>query len=52
MALKVRALAQAKTAGYRYAKTENESNNVGMLAINAALGFKKNPPWVHYTKKF
>ena len=51
MALKVRALDVAKQAGYRYAKTENESNNVGMLAINEILGFKKNPAWVHYAKK-
>jgi mycothiol synthase len=50
-ALKVRALQTAKAAGYRYAKTENEINNVGMLAINDTLGFKKNPAWIHYTLK-
>jgi GNAT superfamily N-acetyltransferase len=50
LALKVRALSAAKSAGYHYAKTENEFNNVGMLAINDTLGFKKNPAWVHYAK--
>ena len=51
-ALKVRALSFARERGYRYVKTENESNNKGMLFINDDLGFVKKPAWVHYSKTF
>jgi mycothiol synthase len=51
-ALKVRALALGKAQGYRRVNTENASHNVGMLGINMALGFVKNPAWVHFVKSF
>lgn len=48
LALKVRALATAKAAGYRLVKTWNESNNERMLAINVKLGFVRKPAWVSF----
>jgi mycothiol synthase len=51
-ALKVRSLEFARAAGYKLVRTENESNNRGMLAINDELGFVKYPAWVHYLKSF
>jgi mycothiol synthase len=50
LALKVRALTVAKERGYRLVNTENESNNAGMLGINADLGFVRKPAWIHYSK--
>lgn len=47
-ALKVRALRQARDAGYKKTKTWNESNNQRMLKINEALGFVRQPAWVSY----
>ena len=52
LALKVHALAFARSRGYQRVLTENESNNRGILAINERLGFVKNPVWVHYLKAF
>lgn len=46
MALKLRALAYAKTIGMREVRTGNESNNRAMLSINEALGFVKQPAWI------
>jgi mycothiol synthase len=51
-ALKVRALEFAMAQGYREVRTENESNNRGMLGINEQLGFVKNPAYVHFLKTF
>ncbi len=39
LALKGRALADARARGYRMAETRNEESNVGMLAVNRRLGF-------------
>ncbi|HYG59826.1 MAG TPA: GNAT family N-acetyltransferase [Symbiobacteriaceae bacterium] len=50
-ALKVRALAHAKAAGYKRVKTWNESNNQRMLAINDQLGFVRQPAWVVFQRK-
>lgn len=50
LALKLRALAFAKAHGAPIIRTDNESNNVGMLSINIALGFEKQPGWVLYSK--
>ncbi|MDQ6669833.1 MAG: GNAT family N-acetyltransferase [Chloroflexota bacterium] len=49
-ALKVRSLEFAHAEGYTRVETENELNNRGMLAINDALGFAKNPAWLHFSK--
>lgn len=39
LALKGRAMADAKARGYREAETRNEVDNVGMLTVNRRLGF-------------
>jgi GNAT superfamily N-acetyltransferase len=49
LGLKVRALGDAKAAGFGSVCTENASTNVGMLAVNDQLGFVRRPAWVHYT---
>jgi mycothiol synthase len=51
-ALKIRALEFAVAQGFKRVQTDNESNNVGILAINVALGFVRYPAWVHYVKAF
>lgn len=48
LALKLRALDHARSLGTPLVKTWNASTNVGMLAINAALGFQKQPAWITY----
>jgi len=48
LALKLRALDYARGQGFRKVKTWNERGNEGMLAINEALGFKKQPAWITY----
>ncbi|MFQ5838425.1 MAG: GNAT family N-acetyltransferase [Thermoplasmata archaeon] len=51
MALKVRALAWAKGAGYATVRTWNDSKNQGMLAINERLGFEREPAWISFGKE-
>jgi GNAT superfamily N-acetyltransferase len=51
LALKLRDIAYAKERGVRVIKTWNESNNRGMLSINVALGFVRQPAWVNFVKK-
>lgn len=41
LALKVRAVQVAKENGYTSIRTDNDSRNTGMLAINDKLGFKR-----------
>lgn len=48
LALKLRALDYARGQGFRKVKTWNERGNEGMLAINEALGFVKQPAWITY----
>lgn len=48
LALKLRALRYARDRGIKTVKTVNESNNRAMLAINEALGFRKQPAWIDY----
>lgn len=50
LALKLRAIAFARSYGATVIKTWNESNNRGMLSINEALGFVKQPIWVNVQK--
>lgn len=50
LALKVRALSYAQALGYRQVVTDNAAVNEGMLAINGALGFVRNPVWTRYVK--
>lgn len=48
LALKLRALDHARSQGFRKVKTWNAHANAGMLAINEALGFQKQPAWITY----
>ncbi|WP_394794341.1 GNAT family N-acetyltransferase [Armatimonas sp.] len=50
LALKLRALAFAKERGAPIIRTDNEVNNEGMLLINRALGFVRQPGWVGFVK--
>jgi GNAT superfamily N-acetyltransferase len=52
MALKLKTIEYAQRHGYAVIKTWNESNNVGMLAINEKLGFVRQPAWVTFAKEF
>lgn len=45
-ALKVRTVAYARAHGFREIRTFNSSKNGGMLAINARLGFVRQPAWI------
>jgi GNAT superfamily N-acetyltransferase len=51
MSLKLRAIALAKALGIREIRTGNEVNNRGMLSINDALGFVKQPAWATFLKR-
>lgn len=51
-ALKVRACQAAKERGVPVLKTWNATTNVGMLAINVALGFVRQPAWIVMEKTF
>jgi len=51
LALKLRDIAFARQRGVRVIKTWNEKHNRGMLSINEALGFVKQPAWVNFVKK-
>ncbi|MEI7646234.1 MAG: GNAT family N-acetyltransferase [Chloroflexales bacterium] len=52
LALKLRGIAYARQRGVKMIKTWNAQNNRGMLNINAALGFVKQPAWISLVKKF
>ncbi|MBX0327418.1 GNAT family N-acetyltransferase [Oscillochloris sp. ZM17-4] len=51
LALKLRDIAYAREHGVRVIKTWNEANNRGMLSINEALGFVKQPAWITFVKQ-
>ncbi|MEI8308026.1 MAG: GNAT family N-acetyltransferase [Chloroflexales bacterium] len=51
LALKLRGIAYARQRGVKVIKTWNEQHNRGMLSINEALGFVKQPAWVNFVKK-
>lgn len=46
LALKLRALEYARSLGCPEVRTWNASTNTGMLAINEALGFRRQPAWI------
>ncbi|MBX0327419.1 GNAT family N-acetyltransferase [Oscillochloris sp. ZM17-4] len=46
LALKLRAIDYAKRVGAPIIITDNESTNRGMLSINEALGFARQPTWI------
>jgi GNAT superfamily N-acetyltransferase len=46
LALKLRDIAYAKARGVKVIKTWNEQHNHGMLSINQALGFVRQPAWI------
>jgi GNAT superfamily N-acetyltransferase len=48
LALKLRTVAHARASGYRAIATDNNAVNAGMLAINAALGFRPGSAIVTY----
>lgn len=50
-ALKLQAIRYAQSQGIAEVRTWNESNNEGMLSINNALGFVRQPAHVEYVKK-
>ncbi|HXF82911.1 MAG TPA: GNAT family N-acetyltransferase, partial [bacterium] len=49
-ALKVRTVEYAQVMGYREIRTFNSSRNGPMLAINARLGFVRQPAWVEFLR--
>jgi GNAT superfamily N-acetyltransferase len=51
LALKLRDIAYARQRGVKLIKTWNEKNNRGMLSINEALGFVKQPAWLNFVKQ-
>ena len=50
-ALKARALRFAKETGATRVFTDNDTNNIEMIAINDKLGFKKLPAWLSMKKE-
>lgn len=50
MALKLAAVDYAKSVGCPEIRTDNDSTNQPMLAINVALGFQRQPAWVWMAK--
>ena len=50
LAMKLRGIEYARTVNSPEIRTGNESNNRGMLAINEALGYVKEPAWIDLVK--
>lgn len=48
MALKLATIAYGRQRGYAEIRTWNETRNTGMLAINARLGFVRQPAWITF----
>lgn len=52
LALKLRVIEYARREGYPVIRTWNASTNEGMLSINIALGFVRQPAWIDFRKQF
>ena len=52
IALKLHTIEFSKAHGYEYIKTDNDSINAPMLAINNKLGFVRGDAWIHFEKYF
>jgi mycothiol synthase len=50
LAMKLKGISYAKQHGVPEIRTNNESTNRAMLAINEALGFIKQPVWIEFVK--
>ena len=50
-ALKLRTIEYAQRGGYREIQTRNSDRNAPMLAINAKLGFVRQPAWLEFQKE-
>jgi GNAT superfamily N-acetyltransferase len=51
-ALKVREVRYAQEHGYRTIRTDNDSTNAPILAINGRLGFVRLPAWIDLAHEF
>jgi GNAT superfamily N-acetyltransferase len=51
LAMKLRAIDYARRVGAPVIRTENATTNRGMLAINEALGFVKQPAWISFVNE-
>lgn len=51
-ALKVASLRGAQATGVPEVRTWNATTNEGMLAINGALGFVRQPAWIFYKRSY
>ncbi len=51
LALKLQGIRYAITKGFQYVRTNNDTVNVGMLAINRELGFMPEPSWIHFQRE-
>ena len=49
-ALKAQVATCAKSKGYRYIRTYNDSENAPMLAVNRKIGFAKQAEWLFFEK--
>jgi len=48
--LKLKTIEFAQRRGYREIQTRNSDRNGPMLAINAKLGFMRQPAWISFQK--
>ena len=51
LAIKLQTIEYARTHGYREIRTWNDSLNMPMLHINAALGFARQPAWITFEQR-
>jgi GNAT superfamily N-acetyltransferase len=50
LALKLQGIRYARTKGFQSIRTNNDTVNTGMLAINRMLGFVSEPSWIAFEK--